>query len=83
MTLADLPLLRDDVLYDAETVRRYVNCSLYRLKIRVRRDEVPHVHDGRAYRWNAPQIRRIVAGTPYKPGTCPVCRKAKAGAARH
>lgn len=71
----DLPPLRDDVLYDAEQAGRYIGRSALWMKRAARADEIPHVHIGRFYRWNATNIRQMVAGEPHKPRSCRICRR--------
>ncbi|WP_181785229.1 hypothetical protein [Streptomyces phytophilus] len=57
-----LPPLREDLLYDAEAAGRYVGRTAQWMKRAARAGRIPAVRDGRFWKWNAPQIRQIVAG---------------------
>lgn len=67
MIAADLPPLRDDVLYDADEASRYIGRDPLWLKRAANADDIPAVKMGRFWMWNAKQIRSIVAGEPHKP----------------
>jgi hypothetical protein len=66
-TPVELPPLRDDVLYDAEQTSQYVGRTPIWLKRAARADEIPAIKSGRFWKWNARQIRSIVAGEPHVP----------------
>lgn len=66
-SLEDLPPLRDDVLYDAETASKYVGRTAIWMKRAARADEIPAVQQGRFWMWNAAQIRQMVAGESHTP----------------
>ncbi|RDG34672.1 MerR family transcriptional regulator [Streptomyces corynorhini] len=62
-----LPPLRDDVLYTAEETAPYVRRTPIWLKRAARADEIPAIKSGRFWRWNAQQIRQLIAGEPHVP----------------
>lgn len=67
MIPADLPPLRDDVAYDAETAGRYVGRTRIWMIRQARADEIPGHKNGRYWQWSAAEIRSIVAGEPHTP----------------
>lgn len=67
ITTADLPPLRDDVLYDAEQAGRYLGRTRIWMIRAARADEIPARKVGRFWKWSAANIRSIVAGEPHTP----------------
>lgn len=67
MSPADLPPLRDDVLYDAEQASQYVGRNALWMKRSARAGQIPALRQGRYWKWNASHIRSIVAGEPHMP----------------
>jgi excisionase family DNA binding protein len=65
--MAELPPLSDDRLYTAEEASPYVNVSARFLKRGAYADTIQHVRVGRFVRFNAQNIRDIVAGVPHRP----------------
>ncbi|MET4923625.1 hypothetical protein P3L51_14860 [Streptomyces sp. PSRA5] len=65
--MAELPPLRDDVLYDAEQAGRYIGRTPIWLKRAARADQIPARRVGRFWKWSAANIRSIVAGEPHVP----------------
>ncbi|MGW2511303.1 hypothetical protein ACWC0A_18090 [Streptomyces scopuliridis] len=64
---AELPPLRDDVLYDAEQASRYIGRAPIWLKRAALADRIPARRVGRFWKWSAANIRSIVAGEPHVP----------------
>lgn len=67
MSAAELPPLRDDVLYDAETAAEYLGRTRIWMIRQARANEIPALKVGRFWKWSAAQIRSMVAGEPHKP----------------
>lgn len=67
MDIQNLPPLRDDVLYDAVQTGEYVGRTPIWLKRQARADKIPARQVGRYWKWNAAQIRSMVAGEPHVP----------------
>jgi hypothetical protein len=65
--VAELPPLSDEQLYTAEQVSPYVNLSPLYLKRAAGADSIQHVRVGRFIRFNAQNVRDIVAGVPHRP----------------
>lgn len=60
--LAELPPLRDDVLYDAEQAGLYIGRPAIWMQRAARADKIPARRVGRSWKWSAKDIRSIVAG---------------------
>jgi hypothetical protein len=64
----ELPPLRDDVLYDAETAGRYIGRNREWIIRAARADTIPSSGKiGRFWVWNAATIRQIISGEPHTP----------------
>lgn len=66
LVIAELPPLRDDVLYDAQQASQYTRMSVNWLKRAAGSDQVQHTPVGRFKLWSAQNIRDIIAGVPHK-----------------
>ncbi|MFB6950216.1 hypothetical protein ACWFRQ_17845 [Streptomyces niveus] len=60
--IAELPQLRDDVLYDAEQAGLYLGRTAIWMIRAARADQIPARRVGRSWKWSAANIRSIVAG---------------------
>ena len=65
--VAELPPLSDDRLYTAEEASPYVNLSPRYLKRAAGADTIQHVRVGKFIRFNAQNVRDIVAGISHRP----------------
>ncbi|MEU6057932.1 hypothetical protein [Streptomyces sp. NPDC047097] len=64
---AELPELRDDVLYTAQVAAQHIGMSEHWVKRAASADRIQHTPVGRFRLWSAQNIRDIVAGVPHKP----------------